>query len=60
MQGRPIICSVKPEAAEIDDYEKQLLKIVYMLEKACALMFPDNEKWIWIMDLEHFSYLHFF
>ena len=50
--------SVKPQGKEDDRYELELKKVVYTLEKATASMFPGNEKWIWMLDLRHFSFFN--
>ena len=31
---------------------------MYQLEKACAAMPTDQEKWVWVMDLAHYSFWH--
>jgi hypothetical protein len=56
-QNRPIVVTWKPDGPEHPDYDTAVRNIVYALEKATAMMAPQGDgKWIWIMDLQHFSY----
>lgn len=57
-QGRPILVTIKPEGKETQQYDKEIKKIVYVLDKAVATMHHSLDKWIWLVDLRHFSYFN--
>ena len=56
-KGSAVIYNRKSTKAEID-HESQLKLIVYTMERASESMNqrkPDSFRWIWIMDLKHWS-----